>query len=72
VRRLVQGAEMSILTSLDWERFSFDVLCIENQYSEAANDAIKLLLAQRHDLCIAARRTCQLPCLAPPALPCSR
>ena len=39
---------MSILSSLDWSRFSFDVLCIENQYSAEANEAIKLFLASRH------------------------
>jgi hypothetical protein len=43
----VEGAEMSILTSLDWARFSFDVLAIESQYSSEDNDAIQRFLSDR-------------------------
>ena len=38
---------MSILTSLDWARFSFDVLAIESQYSSEDNDAIQRFLSDR-------------------------
>ena len=38
----VEGAEMSILTSLDWTRFSFDVLAIERQYSGEHNSTTTL------------------------------
>jgi hypothetical protein len=43
----VEGAEMSVLTSLDWARFSFDVLAIESQYSSEDNDAIQRFLSDR-------------------------
>jgi hypothetical protein len=43
----VEGAEMSILTSLDWARFFFDVLAIESQYSSEDNDAIQRFLSDR-------------------------
>jgi hypothetical protein len=43
----VEGAEMSILKSLDWTRFSFDVLAIERQHSSEANDAIQSFLSDR-------------------------
>ena len=38
---------MSILTSLDWARFFFDVLAIESQYSSEDNDAIQRFLSDR-------------------------
>lgn len=44
----VEGAEMSILSSVDWSRFSFDVLCIEKQFLDEADDAIKLFLFDRN------------------------
>ena len=43
----VEGAEMSILTSLDWTRFSFDVLAIESQHSSEDNDVIQRFLSDR-------------------------
>ena len=43
----VEGAEMSIMTSLDWTRFSFDVLAIERQYSSERNDVIESFLYHR-------------------------
>ena len=43
----VEGAEMSILSSLDWTRFSFDVLAIERQFSSEHNDAIQSFLSDR-------------------------
>lgn len=41
----VEGSEMSVLSSLDWSCFSFDVLCIETQHSAEANDAIQRFLS---------------------------
>lgn len=43
----VEGAEISVLESVDWERVSFDVLCVEHQYSDERNRRIKALLAHR-------------------------
>ena len=41
----VEGAELPILSSIDWSRVSFDVLCIEVQSSEDTNQAIRQLLS---------------------------
>ena len=52
----VEGAEMSILSSVDFSLVIFDVLCIETQYSAAKNDEMKSFLAARSvSICVCAR-----------------
>ena len=41
----LEGAELQILSSIDWSRVSFDVLCVEVQSSEDTNQAIRQLLS---------------------------
>ncbi len=43
----VEGAELAILSSLDWSRTSFDVLCVETLGSAESNSNITQLLSEQ-------------------------